>query len=236
MFGLENKRVLVVGGSSGIGEGIAIACANQGAKVMIASRSEDKLKAAAAKIGHGVETRTIDTRDDASVETFFAREGQFDHVVMSAAQVVIKPVKDFTVAEAQASMNSKFWGSYRVARAAQIAADGSLTLISGAAAVKATKGRALQTAINAAVEALTSGLALEFAPVRVNTVSPGIIETAAWPQRNDDARRQQLLQMISRNAIPRAGQPSEIALQVMACMANGFMTGSVIYVEGGYLL
>src|SRR5690606_13632757 len=101
---------------------------------------------------------------------------------------------------------------------------------------KATKGRALQTAINAGVEALTKGLALEFAPVRINTVSPGIIETTSWPQRNDDARRQQLLAMVARNAIARAGQPHEIARQVIACMTNGFMTGTVINVEGGYLL
>lgn len=236
MFDLKNTRVLVVGGSSGIGEGIAIACAAGGAKVMIASRSEEKLDAAAARIGHEVQTRMVDTREDSSVENFFAKEGVFDHVVMSAAQVVIKPMKDFSVAEAQASMNSKFWGTYRVARAAQIAPSGSLTMISGSAATRATKGRALQTAINAAVEALTKGLALEFAPVRVNTVSPGIIETAAWPQRNDDARRQQLLAMVARNTIARAGQPVEIAMQVIACMTNGFMTGSVINVEGGYLL
>jgi NAD(P)-dependent dehydrogenase (short-subunit alcohol dehydrogenase family) len=235
MFDLKNKRVLVVGGSSGIGEGAAIAAAALGAKVVIASRSEDKLKAAAARIGHGCETAGIDTRDDASVEAFFARAGAFDHVVMSAAQVNIQPVKSFSVAEAQASMNSKFWGTYRVARSATINDGGSLTLISGAAAVRASKGRALQTAINAAVEALTKGLALEFAPVRVNTVSPGIVETPIWSNL-DEARIAQIKQMASRTPTGRVGQPEDIAQQILVCMTNPFMTGSIIYLDGGYLL
>jgi NAD(P)-dependent dehydrogenase (short-subunit alcohol dehydrogenase family) len=235
MFDLKDKRVLVVGGSSGIGEGAARAAAALGARVMIASRSADKLRGAAARIGPDCETAVIDTRDDASVEGFFAGAGAFDHVVMSAAQVTIAPVRTLSVADAQASMNSKFWGTYRVARAAHIRDDGSLTMISGAAAVRATKGRALQTAINAAVEALTKGLALEFAPVRVNTVSPGLVETPIWGNL-DDARIAQIRQMASRTPTGRVGQPEDIALQILACMVNPFMTGSVIYLDGGYLL
>jgi len=235
MFDLKGKRIAVVGGSSGIGEGTAKACAEAGAHVVIASRSQDKLKAAASRIGHGVETATIDIRDDTSVENYFASAGRFDHVVMSAAEVRIAPVKTLTVAEAQTAMNSKFWGSYRVARAAQIADNGSLTLVSGAAAVRAAKGRSLQTAINAAVEALTKGLALEFAPVRVNTVSPGVVETPIWSGL-DEARIAQIKEMAKRTAVGRVGQPEEIAQQIIACMTNRFMTGSIIYLDGGYLL
>ncbi|HVZ68614.1 MAG TPA: SDR family oxidoreductase [Rhizomicrobium sp.] len=235
MFDLKNKRVLVVGGSSGIGEGAAKMAAEHGAKVTIASRTEAKLKEAAQRIGRGCEYATIDTREDSFVEAFFAKAGAFDHVVMSAAQVTIKPVREFTVPEAQASMNSKFWGAYRVARSAQINDGGSLTLVSGAAAVRATKGRALQTAINAAVEALTKGLALEFAPVRVNTVSPGIVETPIWGNL-DEARIAQIKQMASRTPTGRVGQPQDIAQQILVCMTNPFMTGSIVYIDGGYLL
>lgn len=235
MFDLKNKRVLVVGGSSGIGEGAAKMAAEHGAKVTIASRTEAKLKEAAARIGHSCDYATIDIREDAFVEAFFVKAGAFDHVVMSAAQVTIKPVKEFTVLEAQASMNSKFWGAYRVARSAQINEGGSLTLVSGAAAVRASKGRALQTAINAAVEALTKGLALEFSPIRVNTVSPGIVETPIWGNL-DEARIAQIKQMASRTPTGRVGQPEEIAQQILVCMTNPFMTGSIIYLDGGYLL
>lgn len=235
MFDLKQKDVLVVGGSSGIGEGAAKAAAAHGARVTIASRSQDKLRAAAARIGHDCKTGTIDICDDASVEAFFAAAGSFDHVVMSAAQVQIAPVKTLSVVEAQAAMNSKFWGTYRIARAANVNPGGSITLISGAAAVRATKGRALQTAINAAVEALTKGLALEFAPVRVNTVSPGIVETPIWGNL-DAARIAQIKDMATRTPTGHLGQPEDIAMQILTCMSNKFMTGSIIYVDGGYLL
>lgn len=235
MFDLKGQRVLVVGGSSGIGKGAAMAAAEAGAEMMIASRSAARVEAAAALIGHGCTTGLVDICDDASVEDFFAKAGVFDHVLTTAAQVQIAPVKSLSVVEAQASMNSKFWGTYRIARAAKISDGGSLTLTSGAAAVRATKGRALQTAINAGVEALTKGLALEFAPVRVNTVSPGVVETERW-QQLDAARLAQVQKIAAHSVTARAGTTGEIAIQILACMVNPFMTGSVVYVEGGYLL
>jgi NAD(P)-dependent dehydrogenase (short-subunit alcohol dehydrogenase family) len=234
MFDLKDQRVLVVGGSSGIGEGVAKACCDAGAQVTIASRSEAKLAAAVARLGHGVRSLATDTRDDAAVEAMWREAGEVDHVVVSAAEVRIAPVKTLTIAEAQAAMESKFWGAYRVARAARVRDGGSITLISGAAAARATKGRALQTAINAAVEALARALSVELAPVRVNAVSPGVVATPLLDGL--DAERRAALEAAVR-ALPtgRMGQAADIALQVLACMGNPFMTGSVVYVDGGYL-
>lgn len=234
MFDMKDQRVLVVGGSSGIGEGVAHACLDVGARVVIASRSQDKLAAAAGRLGRGVRTLTTDTRHDDSVEAMWREAGEVDHVVVSAADVRIAPATASTVAEAQAAMDSKFWGAYRVARAAQVRESGSITFISGAAAARATKGRALQTAINAALEALTRGFALELAPVRVNAVSPGVIATPLI-DRLDAERRAGLEKTLGGLPIGRMGQPADVALQVLACMCNPFMTGSVVYVDGGYL-
>jgi NAD(P)-dependent dehydrogenase (short-subunit alcohol dehydrogenase family) len=234
MFDMKDRRVLVVGGSSGIGEGVAQACLDAGAQVIIASRSQEKLAAAAGRLGRDVRTLITDTRDDSSVEATWREAGEVDHVVVSAADVRIAPVKASTVAEAQVAMDSKFWGAYRVARAARVREGGSITFISGAAAARATKGRALQTAINAALEALTRGFALELAPVRVNAVSPGVIATPLI-DRLDAQRRAALEESLSGLPIGRMGRPADIALQVLACMANPFMTGSVVYVDGGYL-
>ena len=100
---------------------------------------------------------------------------------------------------------------------------------------RANKGRALQTAINAAVEALTKGLALEFSPVRVNTVSPGLVDTPIFGNV-DAARRAQIAELVNRTPTKRFGQPADIAMQIVACMLNPFMTGSIIYLDGGYLL
>ena len=235
MIDLQQQRVLVVGGSSGIGEGVAKACVDAGAVVTIASRSQEKLDAAANRIGGGVRTLTVDTLNEDSVEGLFARLGEVEHVVMSAAEIAVAPEALPRVVDAQALMNSKFWGAYRIARAAHIAANGSLTLISGASSVRPSKGRVLQTAVNAAMEALARSLALELAPVRVNAVSPGMVETPLLAGAAP-AFRAQLLERARQLPTGRLGQPADIALQVLACMANPFMTGSIIYLEGGVLL
>jgi NAD(P)-dependent dehydrogenase (short-subunit alcohol dehydrogenase family) len=231
---IADRRVLVIGGSSGIGEGIAHVCAHHGAHVTIASRSPDNLTAAATRIGAPVEMATIDVRDDDSVAALFANAAPYDHVVVSGANVRVAPVRDLAPTDAQQSMNAKFWGAYRVAHWANITPAGTLTLISGAASVRAVRGRALQRAMNAAVEALTKGLALELSPVRVNAVSPGIIATPAWTHAGPD-RRLLLDALVANTPVGQPGRPEHIARQVIACIENEFMTGSVIYVDGGYL-
>ena len=170
---LASKRVLVVGGSSGIGAAAAKAFAALGAQVTIASRNAQKLADAAADIGAGVQTAVLDTADTAAVDAYFAAQQPFDHVVISAAQTPSGPVRQLALDDAYAAMDSKFWGAYRIARAVRIADGGSLTFVSGFLAVRPSKTSVLQGAINAALEALARGLALELSPVRVNTVSPG---------------------------------------------------------------
>ena len=130
-------------------------------------------------------------------------------------------------------MNSKFWGAYRIARAARIADHGSLTLISGTLSIRPRKGAALQSAINAAVEGLTRGLALEFAPVRTNCVSPGLVMTEMYEGLEGDARKSMFEGAAERLPAGQIGAPAHIAVQIMACMTNPYMTGATIYVDGG---
>src|SRR5262245_43493383 len=108
---LQGQTVLVVGGSSGIGAAAARALAALGAEVTIASRNAARLEAAAARIGGSVRTAMLDTSDDAALEAFFASQGGFDHVVVSAAQTASGPVKELPLVDAYAAMNSKFWGA-----------------------------------------------------------------------------------------------------------------------------
>jgi NAD(P)-dependent dehydrogenase (short-subunit alcohol dehydrogenase family) len=233
MFSLQDQRVLVVGGSSGIGLATAEAAATSGASVTLASRSKDKLEAAAKTVGHGTLVRVLDTGDEAAIEAFFKDAAPYDHVVLSASATSRGEVKSMPLADAYASMESKFWGAYRVARAAPIKPGGSLTLISGFLSIRPKKGNALQGAINAAVEALTKGLSLELAPVRVNCVSPGLIDTPLWSGMAPDARAAMLDQAAKTLPAGRVGQGDHIALQILAFMANPFATGSVIYLDGG---
>jgi len=230
---LEGKKVLVVGGSSGIGEAAAQALAALGAQVTIASRDPSKLQAAAERLGGRVSTAVLDTTSDAAVEAFFSVQGEYDHVVISAAQTASGPVRQLPLVDAYAAMNSKFWGSYRVARAAKIAKGGSLTLVSGFLATRPSKTSVLQGAINAALESLGRGLALELAPVRVNTVSPGLIATPLWDKLAPDARDAMYAGAAQRLPARRVGQPEDVANAILYLAATPYATGSTVLIDGG---
>jgi NAD(P)-dependent dehydrogenase (short-subunit alcohol dehydrogenase family) len=230
---LKSKRILVVGGSSGIGAATASAFAELGADVLIVSRNAAKLAETAAGIGNSVSTAVLDTTNTEAVEAFFATAGNFDHVVISAAQTPGGPIRKLALADAYAAMDSKFWGAYRVARGVQIADGGSLTLVSGFLSVRPSKTSVLQGAINAALEALARGLALELSPVRVNTVSPGLIATPLWSKLSEDARQTMYEGAAARLPARRVGQPEDVANAVVYLASTPYATGSTVLVDGG---
>jgi NAD(P)-dependent dehydrogenase (short-subunit alcohol dehydrogenase family) len=233
MSKLESAKVLVVGGSSGIGLATAQAFAAQGAHVAIASRSAAKLEAAATLIGGVIQHVVLDTTDEAAVEAYFATSGQFDHVVVSAAQTPGGPARKLPLQDAYTAMNSKFWGAYRVARLVDITPGGSLTFVSGFLSVRPSGGSVLQGAINAALEALARGLALELAPVRVNTVSPGLIATPLWNKLEEQARQTMYDNATARLPARRVGQAEDVANAVVYLATTPFATGSTVLVDGG---
>src|SRR5580704_7157328 len=220
MQSLSNQRVLVIGGSSGIGFATAEAAVNAGAALTIASRNQKKLDSAAAKLGSTVQTQALDTGDNILLEHFFQREQPWAHVVVSAAQTKGGPVRNLELADAAAAMDSKFWGAYRVARAARIRDGGSLTLITGFLSERPSGTAVLQGAINAALESLVRGLALELAPIRVNAVSPGVIETPIWDDLPFEKRKALFENTASRLPVRRIGQPHEIANAVLFLMTK----------------
>jgi len=233
MTSLASQSVLVVGGSSGIGAAVAKAFAALGAHVTIAARDRKKLDASAAEIGQGVRTAVLDITRDDDVAAFFATAGTFDHVVISAAQTPTGPVRGLELDDAYAAMDSKFWGAYRVARAVRINEGGSLTFISGFLSVRPSKSSVLQGAINAALEALARGLALELSPVRVNTVSPGLIATPLWSKLEASAREAMYESASARLPARRVGQPEDVANAVVYLATTPYATGSTVRVDGG---
>lgn len=230
---LSGKRVLVVGGTSGIGFGAAQAAKDAGASVVVASRSAEKVTAAISRLGEDVDGALLDTADETAIDAFFAVQAPFDHVVVSAAKTRVAAIHDLPLADAYQSMNSKFWGAYRIARAAKITAGGSLTFVSGFLSVRPKKGAAIQGAINAALEGLTRGLALELAPVRVNCVSPGLVMTEMYDALEGDERKAMFDGAIARLPAGCVGTPAHIAVQIIAFLANPYITGSTVYVDGG---
>jgi NAD(P)-dependent dehydrogenase (short-subunit alcohol dehydrogenase family) len=231
---LAGKKVVVVGGSSGIGLATAEMAKKEGAEVVIASRNADKVKAAADKVGaKGI---VADVTNDDSVISLFKACGPVDHVVVSAAQLKSGPFRTVSMEDARSTLEGKFWGAWRVARAAEIRADGSLTLVSGFLSIRPRPNSAIVGSANGAIESLTRALALELAPVRVNCVSPGIIDTPIRAAMPEAARKEMLDKIAAGLPVRRVGLGDDIARQIMSFISNGFATGSIVYIDGGALI
>ncbi len=228
---LAGQKVVVVGGSSGIGLAAAEMAKAQGAEVVIASRNAERVKSAAGKIGaKGIPT---DVTNDQSVTDLFDAVGAVDHVVVSAAQLRTGPFKTVAMEDVRATLEGKLWGAWRCARAARIKGGGSLTLVSGFLSIRPRPNSAIVSVANGALESLTRALALELAPVRVNCVSPGIIDTPIRAAMPEAARKEMLDKIAAGLPVKRVGLAQDIAKQILAFMDNGFMTGSIVYLDGG---
>jgi NAD(P)-dependent dehydrogenase (short-subunit alcohol dehydrogenase family) len=231
---LAGKKVVVVGGSSGIGLSTAELAKREGADVIIASRSAAKLDPIAERL-NAIAIPTDVTSDD-SVVNLFKATGPVDHVVVTAAQLRTGPFKTVAMDDVRSTLESKLWGAWRVARAAQFRDGGSLTLVSGFLSVRPRPNSAIVSVANGALESLTRALALELAPVRVNCVSPGIIDTPIRAAMPEEARKEMLAKAAASLPVGRVGLGDDIAQQILAFMHNGFATGSILYLDGGALV
>jgi len=231
---LKGKKVVVVGGSSGIGLATAELAKGEGADVIIASRNVERLDAAANRLN--AVAIPADVTSDESVTELFRRCGAVDHVVVTAAQLRTGPFRTVAMEDVRATMEAKFWGAWRVARAAEFRPGGSLTLVSGYLSVRPRPNSAIIGAANGALESLARSLALELAPVRVNAVSPGIIDTPIRAAMPEEARRDMLAKTAAALPVGRVGLGEDIARQILAFMTIGFATGSIVYLDGGALV
>jgi NAD(P)-dependent dehydrogenase (short-subunit alcohol dehydrogenase family) len=225
MFDFTGRRVLVIGGGSGIGFATARIAAELGARVVIASRTPEKIDAATG--------RQLDVTVDEAVEAFFSDGQVWDHVIVTGSQVSMSAVRDLPMDDAYAAMASKFWGFYRVARWAPIAPGGSLSVVAGFLATRPTAGRALMGAINAGLESLVQGLALELKPVRVNAVSPAVVATEMWDGLSPEARAAMFEKISAAYPAGRPGHPDDIARQLLLLAGTPYATGTVVTLDGG---
>lgn len=235
---LKEKKVVIIGGSSGIGLASAKAATAAGAYVLIAGRSQEKLHKALAEIEGEVEAHSIDVTKEREVEDFFARIGPFDHLVTTAATGTVGPfllMKSVAVREVFAS---KFWGQYYAARyaAPYLANGGSITMFAGVTSHKPLPGLVAYAAVNGAIEGLCRSLAVELAPIRVNVVSPGIVMTPAYAAMPENERRAMFESLAAKLPTRRVGRPEDIAQTVIYLMQSGFTTGTVVSVDGGHRL
>ncbi|HTU00016.1 MAG TPA: SDR family oxidoreductase [Rhizomicrobium sp.] len=235
---LKDKKVLVIGGGSGIGFGIAQGAAAEGAKVMIASRNAEKIAEKAKSVGGT--SAALDVSEEANIAAFFKAHSGFDHIAFTAGDttgLAMGMLKDLDLKQAADRFNARFWGAVAVAKhgAIHLPPGGSYTITNGMLGHKPMRGMPTVTAGAMAMEGLTRGLAVDLAPVRVNCVCPGVIETELF-DRYGDARAQMLKMMTEKQLVPRPGTPAEAAESYLTCMRNTYMTGQVIKIEGGVAL
>lgn len=231
MSEFSNQRVLVVGGSSGIGLATAAAFVRAGASVTVASRNPQNVRSATGALGcNGL---VFDSTNGDDVRQLSATGNVWNHVVISAARTPTGPVRGLSLEDAYEAMNSKFWGAYRIARDVQIVEGGSLTFVSGFLGMRPNRMSVLQGAINSALESLGRGLALELAPVRVNTVSPGLIETPLWDRAPESVKASAFSNAKASLPVRRIGRPEDVANAILYLASTGFATGSTVLVDGG---
>lgn len=227
---LSGKTVIVIGGSSGIGAAVAKAAAERGAQVVVAGRR------LASSTHDGLRSETVDVTDRASLQRLFETVGRFDHLVYtSGPSVRAKTLIETDLDEAQDNFNVKLWGALRAIQLALpfLHEHGSITLTSGQLGRKLAPGQFIKTGINAATEALGKQLAKELAPRRVNVISPGVIDTPAYAGLDEAQRLAMFAKVGGGLPVGRVGQAEEVALGYVLAMENGFMSGSVIDVDGG---
>lgn len=236
---LEGTRVVIIGGSSGMGLATAAGAAAAGAKVTIASSDQSRIDAALADLPGGCDGVVIDVRSEASVAEAFATVGELDHLVYTAGDGVLpRPLNEVSLDEARRLFDVRYWGAVAAVKHAvpRIKAGGSIVLTSGTIAVRPSAGAALMAGGAAAIEGLIRGLAVDLAPVRVNAVRPGAVHTSLW-DAVPEPRRSAVLGALAERAITKSvGQPDQIAAAHLYLMDNRFVTGTVLTVDGGAVL
>ncbi len=232
---LKNKKIVIIGGSSGIGLAVAKAALKKGADVVIAGRSEEKLAKAKADLNENVHTYTIDMLQEESIIDFFKKVGPFDHLQLTAAEVQFGDMDALSIADARHSFDSKFWGPYMAVKHARetLAKEGSITLYSGAASQRPSKDSIILTAITSAVEGLARALSIALTPIRVNVISPGITLTPLFTNMGQEAVEHIFDAYKDMLLVKRYATADEIATTAIYLMSNDYVTGSLQMVDGG---
>jgi NAD(P)-dependent dehydrogenase (short-subunit alcohol dehydrogenase family) len=231
---LKDQSVLIIGRGSGLARAVALAALDAGARVTAAGRDREQL--AAAYAGEpGVSTESVDLTDEGSIAALGERVGSVDHVVSTASARARGRVADLDRDAIRLSFDTKVIGPLMLAKhlAPRMNEGGSFVIFSGVAAAKIAVGTLGVAITNAAADTLARSLALELAPIRVNAISPGVIDTGAWDAFGEQGKADYFAGISARNPARRIGTPEEIAQGVLFALTNRFLTGQTLHIDGG---
>ncbi len=239
MFDLHGARVLVAGGSSGVGLSTAELLIKCGATVVLNGRDRAKLDRAKERLGAQASVAAFDAANPQERTSALARIGAFDHLVVAlSGGKGAGPFAQVTPADLRSRFEAKFWVHFSLAQEslAQLDRSGSITFVSAISARAANPGTAGLSAINAAIEGLVRPLAVELRPRRVNAVSPGVVDTPWWNWMQEDQKQAAFAKFAAATPAGRVGTPEDIAQSIVFLIGNSFMTGCVLECDGGLRL
>jgi NAD(P)-dependent dehydrogenase (short-subunit alcohol dehydrogenase family) len=235
---MNGQTVVVIGGSAGIGLSTAKQARAEGADVILTGRNPERLERAAAEVG-AVNTAAFDASDREAMSRFLAElPAPVDHVISTAGGPYYAPLAEIDIDAAIRSLDDHFWLAVNLAQhaAGAVRPGGSLTFIGGTGGRKRGVGLSIIAAMTAAMPALIANLAVEVAPIRVNLVAPGFVDTplsASLLGDQLDARRAQLREILP---IGRVVGPDDVAALAIHLMTNTALTGATYDVDGGQQL
>jgi len=245
---LTGQRVVIMGGSSGIGLATAGMLVDAGAQVIIAGRSQGKIDAAIARLGERrkqseqgmqgtqITGAAVDATSRPQLDAFFQACGPFQHLVIAVSGAAgAGAFPDLALDDLRYGFEAKFWAQVSIAQAslATLQRNGSLTFITAASSRNSNPETAGLAAINGALDAMIPPLANELRPLRVNAVSPGVIETPWWDRVPEEFRNTYFAQTAATVPVGRVGQPEDVAHAIVFLIQNSFMTGIIIDCDGG---
>jgi NAD(P)-dependent dehydrogenase (short-subunit alcohol dehydrogenase family) len=229
-------RVVIIGGTTGIGLATAARLADDGAEVIITGRSAERVAAAVKQLGDRASGEAVDARDTEAMRDFLSRTGVVDHLIVTVTgRGPAGPLRSLTQEALVRAVQDKLIPHLLTAQAALDVLDpeGSITFVTAASAGSAFPGVSALAAVNGAIESAVPGLAVELGPIRVNAVSPGVIDTEWWSGLPSEARAAVFAHAAGSSPVGRVGRPEDVAATIAYVVGNSFVTGTVLTVDGG---
>ena len=233
-LGLNNKEVVVIGGTSGIGLATATMAQEAGAHVTVVGRDKARLADALTLLGQNARGEAFDVADEVAVQDLFRSYDHVDHVALLAGSRVDGEIATLDTSAIHAPINDRLWGALYVCKhAAPRMTDGSITICSGVGVGRPRRGSAVVAAAAGASEILARAVAQEVAPIRVNVIRPGLVDTPLLTRVAGDRRDEMIASQAKRIPLGRVGRPEEIAHAILFLMSNTYVTGSTLTIDGG---